>query len=282
MKGYCPYTNIDGEKLAQNIGPHLLVVGGLNDPRVAFFEPLKWTAKMRGEKSRWRKILQQRAQDIDTHSSSVSSPLRENAVRDDLDTLAEPRPSINVMSNIGRAPSWAGSLMDSPSTTTGPDGVQGEKMLLLRINDSGHGGTSGTYSYQEDLAIEYAFLIYTLEAAIRPIFPGFPASEGPALLQGMYSGPAATLYGLHEHASARISSGLAGLGVEEGSESDDSESANAATITSTGNHDSRGKSSGKRKGGGAATDVEETEYRSRGNKGDRGQSKLYQWMANWF
>ncbi|KAI8899757.1 prolyl oligopeptidase [Globomyces pollinis-pini] len=34
MKGYCPYTNIDGEKLAKNEYPHILVLGGMNDPRV--------------------------------------------------------------------------------------------------------------------------------------------------------------------------------------------------------------------------------------------------------
>jgi oligopeptidase B len=57
MKTYCPYTNIDGEKLARNEYPNLLVVGGMNDPRVAFFEPLKFVAKMRGEKKKWKDIL---------------------------------------------------------------------------------------------------------------------------------------------------------------------------------------------------------------------------------
>lgn len=54
MKDYCPYTNINGEKLANNEYPHLLVVGGMNDPRVAFFEPLRFVAKMRGELQSWR------------------------------------------------------------------------------------------------------------------------------------------------------------------------------------------------------------------------------------
>jgi oligopeptidase B len=31
-----------------------------------------------------------------------------------------------------------------------------ERMLLLRIQDVGHGGNSGQYSYLEDLAYEYA------------------------------------------------------------------------------------------------------------------------------
>ena len=59
MKTYCPYTNIDGELLAQNKYPDLLVVGGMNDPRVAFFEPLKFVAKMRGERRKWAKVLKE-------------------------------------------------------------------------------------------------------------------------------------------------------------------------------------------------------------------------------
>jgi oligopeptidase B len=57
MKTYCPYTKIGGEKLARNEYPNLLVVGGMNDPRVAFFEPLKFVAKMRGEKKKWKELL---------------------------------------------------------------------------------------------------------------------------------------------------------------------------------------------------------------------------------
>jgi Prolyl oligopeptidase family len=51
---YCPYTNIDGKKLANNEYPHLLVIGGMNDPRVAYFEPLRLVAKMRNEMDRFR------------------------------------------------------------------------------------------------------------------------------------------------------------------------------------------------------------------------------------
>ena len=55
MKTYCPYTNLDGEALAKNQYPHLLVIGGMNDPRVAFFEPLKFVAKMRAQKRQRQK-----------------------------------------------------------------------------------------------------------------------------------------------------------------------------------------------------------------------------------
>jgi hypothetical protein len=57
MKDYCPYSNIDGKKMANNEYPNLLVICGMNDPRVAFFEPLKLIAKMRNERAKWRKTL---------------------------------------------------------------------------------------------------------------------------------------------------------------------------------------------------------------------------------
>jgi oligopeptidase B len=109
MKSYCPYTNISGEALARNEYPHMLVVGGMNDPRVAFFEPLKMVAKMRGEKRKWRKQL---------------------------------------------------GISTDPS----------DRMLLLRVDEAGHGGNSGQYSFLEDLAFEYAFLITALEASVKPFY----------------------------------------------------------------------------------------------------------------
>lgn len=34
MQKYCPYSNLDGERIANNEYPHMLIVGGMNDPRV--------------------------------------------------------------------------------------------------------------------------------------------------------------------------------------------------------------------------------------------------------
>nr|KAJ3421787.1 hypothetical protein HK105_002288 [Polyrhizophydium stewartii] len=123
MKSYCPYTNINGEQLARNEYPHLLVVGGMNDPRVAFFEPLKWVAKMRGERRKARQRLAAEAAAGGTH-----------------DGASLPAPGL-------------------------------ERLLLLRIDDAGHGGNSGQYSYLEDLAFEYAFLIAALGAPAKPLLP---------------------------------------------------------------------------------------------------------------
>ena len=42
IRGYSPYDNIEPKDY-----PNLLITGGLNDPRVQYWEPSKWTAKLR-------------------------------------------------------------------------------------------------------------------------------------------------------------------------------------------------------------------------------------------
>jgi oligopeptidase B len=46
MKSYAPYDNVEPKAY-----PALLVRGGLNDPRVGFWEPAKWVAKLRATKT---------------------------------------------------------------------------------------------------------------------------------------------------------------------------------------------------------------------------------------
>ncbi|KAG0250658.1 hypothetical protein BG011_008189 [Mortierella polycephala] len=120
MKHYCPYSNIRPQRY-----PNMLVLGGMNDPRVAYFEPLKWVAKLR---SCW-----------------------------------PPKSTANAHSSNGNG------------TGSQEGGENGDRMLLLRIEEVGHGGSSGQYAYLEDLAFEYAFLISTLQA---PVFRIDMENEG--------------------------------------------------------------------------------------------------------
>ncbi len=54
MLSYSPYDNIEAKNY-----PHILVTAGLNDPRVAYWEPAKWTAKLRDYKTDNNKLLLQ-------------------------------------------------------------------------------------------------------------------------------------------------------------------------------------------------------------------------------
>ncbi len=46
IRSYSPYDNVGSKDY-----PHILVTAGLNDPRVAFWEPAKWTARLRARKT---------------------------------------------------------------------------------------------------------------------------------------------------------------------------------------------------------------------------------------
>ncbi|MGB3295994.1 MAG: S9 family peptidase [Phormidesmis sp.] len=52
MKAYSPYDNVTAQAY-----PNLLITGGLNDPRVSYWEPAKWTAKLRTCKTDDNKLL---------------------------------------------------------------------------------------------------------------------------------------------------------------------------------------------------------------------------------
>ena len=52
IKSYSPYDNVEAKDY-----PHLLVTAGLNDPRVQYWEPAKWTAKLRTHKTDSNRLL---------------------------------------------------------------------------------------------------------------------------------------------------------------------------------------------------------------------------------
>ena len=52
IKTYSPYDNVDGKQY-----PNILITAGLNDPRVSYWEPAKWTARLRATKQDHRVLL---------------------------------------------------------------------------------------------------------------------------------------------------------------------------------------------------------------------------------
>ena len=52
IRSYSPYDNVEARQY-----PHMLVTAGLNDPRVAYWEPAKWTARLRAKKTDDNRLL---------------------------------------------------------------------------------------------------------------------------------------------------------------------------------------------------------------------------------
>jgi len=52
IASYCPYTNVEARPY-----PAVLATGGLTDPRVTYWEPAKWVAKLRPNATSGRPIL---------------------------------------------------------------------------------------------------------------------------------------------------------------------------------------------------------------------------------
>ena len=52
MKSYSPYDNVSTQAY-----PNLLITAGLNDPRVSYWEPAKWAAKLRATKTDHNQLL---------------------------------------------------------------------------------------------------------------------------------------------------------------------------------------------------------------------------------
>ena len=52
IRSYSPYDNVTAQTY-----PHMLVTAGLNDPRVAYWEPAKFTARLRALKTDANRLL---------------------------------------------------------------------------------------------------------------------------------------------------------------------------------------------------------------------------------
>jgi oligopeptidase B len=52
MRGYSPYDN-----LLDDAYPHILATAGFNDPRVQYWEPAKWVARLRTLKRSRNRVL---------------------------------------------------------------------------------------------------------------------------------------------------------------------------------------------------------------------------------
>ena len=138
MMSYCPYTNI----IPGQIYPNMLIVAGMNDPRVAYFEPAKWTAKLRAL-AKWSGSSAKSASTIPLAGAKMTSTMEE-----------------------------------TPMTASTIDESESDRILLLRVQDVGHSGSSGQYSYLDDLSFEYSFLISMLGARFRPVSTGVKGFGG--------------------------------------------------------------------------------------------------------
>ncbi|KXS09897.1 hypothetical protein M427DRAFT_74808 [Gonapodya prolifera JEL478] len=307
MKSYCPYTNLNGEKLARNQYPNMLVIGGMNDPRVAFFEPLKYVSKMRNERrkareeirTRWveeKKAQRRRRRGGGGRGDHEGSTPDSDATKHDGRVLSGGGgPYESILENHGVMPAvdYDGDTesegeSEAEDKDPVPDDAElfgsEERLTLLLLDDVGHGGNSGVYSYLEDLSFEYSFIISCLEAPFKPILqPGatnaavtatatasggqsfdavLASAPGTPAVASLFARPGASVGVPYLQSPTRLV-GAAKDGYDPESSDDEG-----------GVSRKRAKAAG-----GPFEDV----YRTGGKKrGDRAQNKLYQWFATWF
>lgn len=136
MHGYCPYTNIAARKY-----PHMLIMAGMNDPRVSYFEPAKYTAKLREYKAIYSKKVEEGKHAFQSHVPSNSNTLRQ----------AVPPPMMQNPSQLGLRGLQNASAPFTPQAI--PDNEvehqQHDTLLMLKTEDVGHSGPGGQYAALE-------------------------------------------------------------------------------------------------------------------------------------
>ncbi len=141
IQSYSPYDNIDAVTW-----PHLLVMTGLHDSQVQYWEPAKWVAKRRA-------IIAQTGGVEVVHGVEGAHS-------------APPRKRRGALAQMGpAAPNPAAVASRDPKPGAAPAGravraLTDDRRLLLKTNmEAGHGGASGRYRQYRELALQYTFLL---------------------------------------------------------------------------------------------------------------------------
>lgn len=176
--------------------------------------------------------------------------------------------------------------VDDKTTAASNHQYNRERMLLLRVDDVGHGGNSGQYYGLEDLAFEYAFLIHSLDAPTKPFYPGI---SNPSY--SSHASPISTPFSNNNNWTYNNNWGLtpqpgAFVDFDMGDAGEHSRYPTGSSENSLSDSESNRNITGASGGGGkpkrrTKEDVEERRYRSK-TKGDRSQNKIFQWVANFF
>lgn len=82
MKSYDPYTNIQPKKY-----PNMLVCAGLNDPKVSYVEPAKYTARLRYNKKLYADKIAAEKQRIATAENNGNNPMASDYSAEEADTM---------------------------------------------------------------------------------------------------------------------------------------------------------------------------------------------------
>eukprot|EP00897_Mesotaenium_endlicherianum_P000293 jgi/Mesen1/10264/ME000778S09606 len=123
IRSYSPIDNVEAREY-----PHLLVTAGLFDPRVSYWEPAKYVARLRD-------LLEHHSEEGDAAASQAAA---------------------------GGGGGGDGAAGGSGGATLGGGGARGRMLLLKTDMAAGHFSKSGRFDRLKDVAFEYAFWLKSL------------------------------------------------------------------------------------------------------------------------
>lgn len=242
MKSYCPYTQLDHATFTRF--PDIFIIGGMNDPRVSFYEPLKFVAKLR---NRYHELLQKKVKssqgqrDAEIEVQKVASPptsknAGSHAKLNSFDMNMKKRELHlqNVEKFEMQKPaadealkSEKNGLLKVDTNRQVGESAIADLTVILKIEDTGHGGAVGQYAQLRDIAREYAFLITRVKAPLKPIPLGLLLQTGSDILsQGSLiltvKGGSNVIWGRSSLLNPPTTSG-GGVALADGEEEDDYE-----------------------------------------------------------